>query len=196
MNPYGYPPPPPQRGNGTAVVAWLALALASISFLAVALWFGSIFLGFMMWDVDDGYPYTESDYGYAVDDEEIDEAVEGACEDLRLADELLGPFSSATDAAPVYASIADAGREIVEAVDATGTSDEDALAWRDDWHALVPRIDSFARDLATGNGAARLDPPLDDGESVLWRMDGGSPVGCESPSALHRAVGTDPYDYY
>lgn len=196
--------PAPRPGRG------LVVALVSTAFLATLLAAGLVAVSVVATTQDDGtdltaleeqldelsgsfgpfpddedwYEYEEELYGdgeaYYVEDEDVADATEDACEDLQSTAADL-PLLSSADPVPPLTAVRDAVAAIVAGLETIEDLDSDSDEWRGDVVLLQEQLDEALASLGSG-GPAELD--FSAGDDIGMRMYWGSPVGCEPPLQL------------
>ena len=140
---------------------------------------GAPFLG-----EEDWYEYEDELYGfeeaYLVEDEDVVDATEDACEDLQSTAADL-PLLSTADPLPPLTAVRDAVAAVVAGVDSVEDLDSDSEEWRDDVALLLEQLEEALATVGAG-GTAELDFAA--GDDIAMRMYWGSPVGCEPPLKL------------
>ncbi len=133
---------------------------------------------------EDWYEYEEELYGaedaYVVEDGDVLDATEDACEDLQSTAADL-PFLSGGDPATALTAVRDAVAAIVAGIDTVEDLDADSDEWRGDLVLLQEQLDEAVMALG-GGGPVELD--FEAGDDIGYRMYWGSPVGCEPPLRL------------
>lgn len=196
--------PAPRPGGG------LVVALVSTAFLSALLAVGLVTVSIVALSQDDGtdltaledrieelsdlgMPYSGDEdwdeyedelYGfeddYVVEDDDVLDATEAACEDLQSTAAAL-PFLSGEDPTAALTAVRDAVTSIVAAVDTVEDLDADSEEWRGDLLVLQEQLDEAVVTLGEG-GPVELD--FEAGDDIGYRMYWGSPVGCEPPLRL------------
>ena len=140
---------------------------------------GAPFLG-----EEDWYEYEDELYGfeeaYLVEDEDVVDATEDACEDLQSTAADL-PLLSTADPLPPLTAVRDAVAAVVAGVDSVEDLDSDSEEWRGDVALLLEQLEEALATVGAG-GTAELDFAA--GDDIAMRMYWGSPVGCEPPLQL------------
>lgn len=172
---HGAPPSPPHRPWLWAIVGAIIGAAVTV-LVGVALVVGGLVL-----------VANEFMGDYTVLDGEVTTATEGPCDQLNATASSLSRFDGSQAGAAALGDVADDIDGILAAIDETRTTDNGALAWRDDLQDLADRVRDYADDLASGR---THQPDLGGQDGLLERLELGSPEGCEPPVAL---ASLDPY---